>query len=735
MTTDYLIEEPITCNNKQYTLRALKLNSKRIVWIDTSSDIKKASFRIRCLYIAYALNKYFGYENYLANNIDDARKLIKEGCHLIFIKSWWKYIDLAYEAKDIGCTIYLDICDNILDKSYKDNIYNSAHHQLIHFLENFDKIIVPTASIASKITKGINYDFTANQGKIVICPDVAESRSELINAISYLNSKVINNSNNELLEIIESLSAIKKTRESQDILWFGNSYSPTSNMGIASLIPHLKTLKKVCTENNSRLVLCTNSNANTSILDTYSINYTKKDWTITSIYEEIANASVVLLTTGNDARCDTKSNNRILFSLVNECPVISLQMPNSSELNDVVIRSLKEGINRYICDQNAAQNKLIDLDNASNVLERFSPQSISSIYDLVLQNSHLQSNIISMSNPLGKLQDKPAPIPPECDMPENIPARNMPSNINTEDLDLLLVCGKEGKNWILDGIAKEIGSRSKLKWAIYYNEKNPQFLPKARNIMFMHQALMLKFFRKNLLPNNSKLFCWYTHPRDETDKVISEQLKCFNLCYFTVFACSMHRDLWISRGLSISRSMVLLGGYDPRLFSPSKRRMENCIGICSAFHERKNPRLIHQIVKEMRDTRFLLIGKGWEKYSLYEALINLGNIEYVSPSYKEYPYYYAKMNVFLSTSLIEGGPIPLIEAMACNRFPVVSDTGFARDLITNGENGFLFPINSDAHSVCSLLRNAMHNTHLDISGTVDQYTWNHFSDALCKHMN
>ena len=711
------------------------MNSKRVVWIDTSSDIKKASFRIRCLYIAYALNKYFDYDNYFANNIDDARKLIKKGCHLIFIKSWWKYIDLAYEAKEIGCTVYLDICDNILDKSYKDNIYNSAHHQLTHFLENFDKIIVPTASIASKITNGLNYDFTVNQAKIVICPDVAESRSELIKAIEYLNRRLFDGSNNELLQTIVSLDNIKKSRQSHDILWFGNSYSPTSNMGIASLTPHLKTLKRVCTDHNCKLVLCTNSNADTSILDVYGINYIKKDWTIASIFDEISNASVVLLTTGNDARCDTKSNNRILLSLANDCPVISLQMPNSSELNDVVIRSFKEGINRYITSENSVQNKLVDLDKASNILQRFTPRTISSIYDLVFQNNNLKTNIISSSHPPSKLKDNHCSIHPEFDMPENIPARNMPLNINTEDLDLLLVCGKEGKNWILDGIAKEIGSRSNLKWAVYYNEKNPQFLPKARNIMFMHQALMLKFYRKNLLPNNSKLFCWYTHPRDETEKIISEQLKCFNLCYFTVFACSMHRDLWLSRGLSNSRSMVLLGGYDPRLFFPSKRRMEKCIGICSAFHERKNPRLIHQIVESMRDTRFLLIGKGWEKYSLYEALINLGNIEYISPSYKEYPYYYAKMNVFLSTSIIEGGPIPLIEAMACNRFPVVSDTGFARDLITNGENGFLFPIHADAYSVCTLLRKALQNTQLDISGTVEQYTWNHFSEQLCKHMN
>ena len=93
------------------------------------------------------------------------------------------------------------------------------------------------------------------------------------------------------------------------------------------------------------------------------------------------------------------------------------------------------------------------------------------------------------------------------------------------------------------------------------------------------------------------------------------------------------------------------------------------------------------------------------------------------------------MNVFLSTSTIEGGPIPLIEAMACNRFPVVSDTGFARDLIRDGENGFIFPVNSDADLVCDLLKKALQKFEPDISKTVGGYTWDNFSNELCKHMS
>ena len=112
-------------------------------------------------------------------------------------------------------------------------------------------------------------------------------------------------------------------------------------------------------------------------------------------------------------------------------------------------------------------------------------------------------------------------------------------------------------------------------------------------------------------------------------------------------------------------------------------------------------------------------------------MLRLGNISYHTISYEQYYYYYSKMAVFLSASQIEGGPIPLIEAMASNCIPVVSKTGFAPDLINDGENGFIFPTNAKVETVCQLLRKALNMTDKNISASVDQYSWNAFSKAIC----
>ena len=112
-------------------------------------------------------------------------------------------------------------------------------------------------------------------------------------------------------------------------------------------------------------------------------------------------------------------------------------MPNSSELNDLVIRSLKEGINRHVVSETASYNRRIDLDNASNILKRFTPQSISSIYHLVLQNCYIHNSFEP------SLCQSPAPSEKDRvntnqdDMPENVPGRNAPFSIKEEDIVII----------------------------------------------------------------------------------------------------------------------------------------------------------------------------------------------------------------------------------------------------------------------------------------------------------
>ena len=52
---------------------------------------------------------------------------------------------------------------------------------------------------------------------------------------------------------------------------------------------------------------------------------------------------------------------------------------------------------------------------------------------------------------------------------------------------------------------------------------------------------------------------------------------------------------------------------------------------------------------------------------------------------------FKKINVYVSTANVEGGPMGVLEAMACGIPVVITDTGFAGDIIKHGINGFLIP--------------------------------------------
>ena len=52
---------------------------------------------------------------------------------------------------------------------------------------------------------------------------------------------------------------------------------------------------------------------------------------------------------------------------------------------------------------------------------------------------------------------------------------------------------------------------------------------------------------------------------------------------------------------------------------------------------------------------------------------------------------FKSINVYVSTANTEGGPMGVLEAMACGIPVVVTNTGFAGDIIKHGVNGFIIP--------------------------------------------
>lgn len=844
----------------------MKLSNKRIKWLISDIDMSIASIRLRCLHFARALDEGFNIKSSFYNDILNLEKSLVSGDILIIVK----YLDfrinrIVLKSYSVGIPVLIDVCDNIIDPFYKQNDFSFHLNNLLSLSKFLTKIIVPNHSLKEIFAKALENE--ENKPEIFTLPDPAESENDVFLTSKYLISQGETLSKNFSNFVREKISYEKITREGRKnkILWFGNSFSPTSNMGLVSLIPHLKNIKKMQKDTDFVLTICSDFRADISFLDKYEINFKLVDWTLNNIFYELSTASCSLITTGNDERCFTKSNNRLLKSLANGCPAIVINCFNDFELKGYFTNSLKEGILNFIKSKDRDKHIKNAIEESKIILERFEINNLAKTYSNLILDSHLLTtiygrkyidksitdfkvSIICDQIPVRNLKEivsrfkekdnkytlkflfqeynlellnffiEEKIIPYNCGaiksnssnaekkkfitrmskilkedeliiisdrksnnnimqfledsknnlrlkykkyddflleyksikkktflinekdyLPTNIPGPNLPINIFNEkdlNLDILFITTYQTKNWILDGIAKEIGSRGQnIRWSIfYYSKETYKELPNSKSIFFMHQSILDLFIVRKLFNINLyKVMCWYTHPNPlhEKNNIISRYIDNFNKIDKVVFACNRYKKLWIQRGVKEEKTICITGGADEEIFTFHDRKKSKLIGLSSSYYERKNPMLLYKIVKNMMDYKFILLGKNWQKFSLFDDLLLNGNLEYVEAKYNDFPKYYQKIKVFLSLSDLEGGPIPLIEAMMSNCFPITSDVGLCPDVIEHGRNGFLFdPNNYNVEEIILLIKKAFNMDDINIRDTVIQYNWNSFSENV-----
>ena len=103
------------------------------------------------------------------------------------------------------------------------------------------------------------------------------------------------------------------------------------------------------------------------------------------------------------------------------------------------------------------------------------------------------------------------------------------------------------------------------------------------------------------------------------------------------------------------------------------------------------------VLKQVPDAKFVIVNNGSQEAHLKELSKSLGiwyNVRFVRlVQHHELPKYFASSDVYVSTSLSDGGiAISTIEAMACGLAPVVTDVGDNRKWIKEEENGFVVSI-------------------------------------------
>jgi len=121
------------------------------------------------------------------------------------------------------------------------------------------------------------------------------------------------------------------------------------------------------------------------------------------------------------------------------------------------------------------------------------------------------------------------------------------------------------------------------------------------------------------------------------------------------------------------------------------------VGSISCFKPQKSPedfvKLAALINHALPNTKFLLIGDGILR-SKIESLISRNNLNkqiVLTGWRRDIPRLLSAMDIFVLTSLWEGLPISVLEAMSASVPVVATNTGGIQEIIFEGTNGYLVP--------------------------------------------
>lgn len=151
------------------------------------------------------------------------------------------------------------------------------------------------------------------------------------------------------------------------------------------------------------------------------------------------------------------------------------------------------------------------------------------------------------------------------------------------------------------------------------------------------------------------------------------------------------------------------------LYSPKKNTYKDVIKIVNvaSFRPEKNQIFLLDAYKEIQKTttniELIFVGDGPLFNDVKQKAISEGikNVKFVGKS-NNVDYYLASSDIFCLSSIYEGNPISIIEAMSVGLTLVVPNIGGIPDVVQNYENGILYEPCS-INSLVSALNSAINN--------------------------
>ena len=164
-------------------------------------------------------------------------------------------------------------------------------------------------------------------------------------------------------------------------------------------------------------------------------------------------------------------------------------------------------------------------------------------------------------------------------------------------------------------------------------------------------------------------------------------------------------------GINSAKIRKIFNGVDTQKFNPQRRddNLKSKLGVTGTpmiicirnlrplYNVEMLIRAIPLVLDKVPEAMFIIGGEGEQSDYLERLASSLGTtsaIRFVGwIPHDELPKYLASSDVYLSTSLTDSTSLSLQEAMACELSPVVTDLPANREWVTDGENGFIVPLN------------------------------------------
>jgi glycosyltransferase involved in cell wall biosynthesis len=177
-----------------------------------------------------------------------------------------------------------------------------------------------------------------------------------------------------------------------------------------------------------------------------------------------------------------------------------------------------------------------------------------------------------------------------------------------------------------------------------------------------------------------------------------------------------------------SRITVLPLGFDLQSFANTKRHLglfrqawgidadAPLVGIIGRLLPVKNHKLFLQaatkVLTALPNARFVIVGDGEERANLEAEARDLGGAVIFTGWQQQVEVIYSDLDLLVISSLNEGTPVPIIEALAAGCPVVATDVGGVADLLDGGRLGALVP-SGDADALAEAILKSL-ATHADM---------------------